>query len=483
MARLTVRSAQYLAATLATTAISLAVLPLATRVIGPAEYGTLALAVAFSLLVSAIAQASYGYVLPEHLLDTQGEHRSGLLMSAVAAASVCGLAAALLVAPLAYMLTPSLFEVSQVARVGIVACVLLTGFAAPWLVSLDMLMLEGRAAGYAFGTVSQSVINALATLAFLFLFPLPELALLLGYMAGQATLLVASVAFLFPHFGARIDRRWFVDMRRSALAVGRAGLAETGRSLFERAYLGVWTSVSELGLFAHAQLYRNAAMTGLNAISRATWPVNLREAREERLTFKVTTASWNVVQCGVSVFCVLFALFGREIIGLLTSGKFVEATPIALIFLAALLIQTSAKREQSLLIARFSGAKVSNAITIGVAVSLVLGLLLIPSLGAIAAAGAFLAQSLVQRAIIMVRARKAAHLPFSEFWVLSGLALMTAGFAWTTLAEPSLTVRGIVGAAVCGAALCWQSMLIVLRYRSVKPEPRGESLPMPDRLD
>lgn len=455
------RSAVYFCAMACSTAISLAVLPFATRLIGPAEYGTLALATAYAALITAVAQSVQGYVLPEHLPHLLYGERHSLLLSAMSATSAVGLVAAAVVIPVAYFTAPWILEVTPIEQFGMALCAAATLVAVPWVVCGEALMVEGNAVSFAIGMVGQSAVNALVTLLFLFVIPRPEIALLLGYCAGQVALAVVAVACLRQSFKGKVRRRWFGEMRRSAFATGRAALSETGRTLFERSYLGIRTDATDLGLFAHAQLYRNVAMMGLNSVSRAAWPINLREAREAQPNFRVTLASWAPVQAGIAAICVAFALVGREVIGLLTSGKFVGAAPMALIFLAALLLQTTAKREQSILIAYQQGARVSNAQTVGIFVGLAVVLAGVPFFGAIAAACAFLCQTVVQRLLVIWQARKFAATPMKEHWVLRGLIATAAVSAWNELFAPGLLARAVV--LVLAA-----SLVLVFLWRELK---------------
>ena len=465
MRSLKLRSGVYFCATVGSTAVSLAVLPLATRVIGPSEYGTLALAAAFAALVTTFAQAAQGYVLQEYLPILTGKARSGLLVSALTAVCLAGFVAAIAVLPFAYFSAPWLLQVTGPEQWGIVLCIAATFLGVPWLVCVDMLMLDGRAVPFAIGMVSQSALNGLVTLAFLFVIPRPAIALLLGYCAGQVVLMVVSLVCLRSNFGARVERKWFLEMKRAAFAVSIAGLAESGRTLFERSYLGIWTNSGDLGLLAHAQLYRNAAMSALNSISRATLPINLREARETDLSFRVTYASWSLVQASTTMVCIAFALFGREIIGLLTSGKFVQATPVAMILLAALLLQTSAKREQSLLVARLQGAQLSVAQTVSTAAAVFATLFLVPLLGTVGAAATFFCQTAIQRAIVMWRAHNLARFDLREAWVVGGLLGTGIGFAWNAAFEPDIAARGVAATLVAGivSVFLWNDLQVLFK--------------------
>ena len=466
MARLLSRSAFYLGASLGATIVSLAVLPFATQVIGPLEYGALALAVGVATLLTALAQAAQGYVLPEYLPRLGGDSRSELISSALIAVVVVAAVATALLSPLVFVLAPLAFDLSDKALLGIQICLVATFLAAPWVVCVDVLMLEGRALPFALATVGQSVVNGVVVLVLLFAYPHPDLALFCGYAAGQMTLLVTTMAVLGRRLVRPSGGRWFQEMRRSAVAVGRASLTETGRTLFERSYLGTWSGMGSLGLYAHAQLYRNSAMTMLNAVSRAILPINLREARQTDLRFAVTYSSWVLVQSGVALGCVAFALFGREVIALLTSGKFVEATPIALVFLLALLIQTAAKREQCLMIAGLKGAQLSNSQAVATLVGVVVIAAFVPLFGAPAAAGAFVVQVVLHRILVFYYARRLARLVPRESWVVVGTVVTVAAYVWNITAEPSMTVRAIAFVVATGVvcALCWRAAKFYFLY-------------------
>ncbi|MQX37416.1 lipopolysaccharide biosynthesis protein [Roseospira navarrensis] len=476
MARLASQSVVYLGASLLSTAVALAVIPLATRIIGPDEYGALALAVGLAGLVTGLAQAAPGYVLQEFLPSATGARAAGLVSTALVAAAAAGLVGVLLLAPLTYAVAPLLFDLTPGGMAGLQIAIVATALAVPWMVCTDVLILRGRAITFAAGTVGQSVVNGLTTLWFLYVVPWPHLALFLGYAAGQVALLAFSVFALRRQVRIRIERSWFADMRRSALALGGARMAEVGRSLFERSYIGAWVGVGELGLFAHAQLYRNLAMRGLKSITLAIHPLALREAAEPDPPFKTSLATWQLAQSGIALGCIGFALFGRDVIGLLTNGKFVEATPLAFLLLLALLLQTLGIREQYLLIARLQGAKVSHALTISIAVAIAAMVAAVPVLGAIAVAGALVLQSLIQRAIIVVWARRVAPLPLREAHLAVGLALSVAAYLWADLAAPGLVERALVLAAIAavGAVLLRHNLRQFVAFRE-RAQPAAPS--------
>lgn len=470
------RSAWYLLASIAGAAVSVAVLPFATRIIGADEYGALAIAMALATLATATAAAAIGYVLSEHYLVESSESRGEIAAAALLASWLGAVAAGFILLAAAQFLLPHVLDIDERLAIGIRICLLGAVIGAPWVVCSEVLILEGRAAAFAAGVVGQALVNGAVVLGLLYVHPLPDLALFVGNAAGQGVLLLVGLIALGRTVRRPRDRRWFAAMRSKAVAVGRASLAESGRSLFERSYLGAWTTVAAVGLFSHAQLYRNWAMMALNAVSRAVWPVNLREAHEEDPTFPVTRASWSVVQAGIAGGGMAFVLFGREIIALLTSGKFVEATPYAIVLLASLLVQTAGKPNMVLLIARGHGQHVANAATAGTITGVCALAALVPWWGPMGAATAVMVQMIVTRGLTVWFSRRLGRLPFTDAWVLIGLAAMAGLFVWTHMAAPGILPRSLVlaAAAVVVLAAIRRPGLVFLRYRSLPP---GRELP------
>ncbi|EKV26051.1 hypothetical protein C882_3338 [Caenispirillum salinarum AK4] len=480
MSFLVKRSAWYMLASLAGAGISVAVLPFATQVIGAAEYGALAIAMAVATLATAMGAAAIGFVLSEHYLRVEDALRGEISAAAVIAAYVGAVVAALILLPAAILLLPQVMEIDEALRTGIMICLLGAVVGAPWVVASEVFMLEGRAAAFAIGTIGQALTNAAVVLVLLFVWPMPDLALFIGNAAGHGVLFLVGIGALWKTLRCPKGRRWFDAMRSKAVSVGRASLAESGRSLFERSYLGSWTTVAAVGLFSHAQLYRNWAMLALNAVSRAVWPVNLAEANEPEPTFRLTRASWNVVQAGLAGMAIVFALFGREIISLLTSGKFVEATPFAIILLCSLLIQTAGKPYMVLLIARGEGQHTGNAAAIGTVCGLAALAGLVPWLGAMGAALAAVLQMVVTRSLIVRAGRRIHRLAFADWWVVVGLVLAAGTYVWTDTASPGILPRVLVLAFLVAvmAFAVRRSLMVFLKYRGL-PDT-GESASQPN---
>ena len=474
--RLVTHSLLYLSVSLVSVFISLVMLPISTRVIGPVEYGEFAVALAVSGFVTAIAGSLSGYVLQENLLKHDVGARGPLVTSAIAAVAGAAALSALLLWPLVGLLLP-LFD-GGVAAAGssqylvAVICLLATALGSPWIVGSELCMLEERPWPFALSTVLQALANAGTTLFFLYICPLPALALALGYAAGQLVLLLgtASLAirrFAWPRLG------WFRAMARGAPAVGGAALVEAARSALERGYVATFSGIADVGYFAHSQLYKNWAMFGVNAVSRAMLSTNLREAQAVPAEFLSTLRSWQFVQAGVTFGCLCFALVGHEVVGLLTNGKFEPATPLALILLVSLLLQTAGKREMSLLVARGQSASYATATLLGAASGILALLALVPALGATGAAIAVLIQVAVTRLLTVLRSRRVEKLPLREHWtVIGSIATLGLWLALTAVPVP-LSIRLLLVAALfmAFAATQWRNMLAVISMRPTSSAP------------
>jgi len=457
MSSLAGRSVWYFFAPIGSSLISLATLPIATQVVGAPEYGALAVAVAIAALVTAIATASIGYVIPQFYLTENDTNRSEIASSAVINVTIASLTAALILWPITAALVPHFLLVNNSTLLGINLCLLGAVAGSPWIVCSELLVLEGRARTFTVATIGQALTNNSVLLLFLYLYPHPNLALFAGNVAGQCLLTLVSIGAISGKLSKPKNTYWFSRMLSQSIPIGRASLAEAGRNLLERSYLGAWASVPTVGIYSHAQLYRNWTMQVLNAVSRATWPINLSEAQEKKPNFTQTYASWAIVQAGVTSVSLIFSLFGREIIDVLTSGQFIEAEPISVILISGLLIQTVGKPHMALLIAKGEGYLVSNASTIGVVTGVITMVILIPMFGAIGAASSIVINATVTRALIVYYSGKIMKLRFAEGWVIFGLTASAALYSWREVADPQMDTRATVAIGII--------LLIILKIR------------------
>ena len=414
------RTGWYFLSSFAVPLLGLVTLPIFTIRLGPDHYGAFALGSALAGVISAAAGSVSTVSLPAELgFRSETERRPYLtavmLLSLAVGLVTCGIVFGLYSAMIMIF---SLDILTPVATALTIAAAMLNSV---WAICTEILTIDGRARTYAISTVLQAAASALAVAVALFVFDESDVALFWGFLSAALVASIGAIQALRHSLEFCGLSAWIPIAARGGVAALSASLSETGKVAIERAYLGSMLGVGQLGMFAHAQFYKNASMVALNALSRGVWPSALQEAREPDPEFLVTLRVWTIVQMFVVMVVLVFALIGREIISLLTHGKFVEAAPYALALLFALLIQTAAKPHSSILMARGQGHLHAHINTFSTVVALAWLLVTVPFLGVWGAVSSVIVQAVIHRVAVFTFARRLYGMPFTDGWVVAGI--------------------------------------------------------------
>lgn len=416
------RTSWYFVSSIGVPLLGLLTLPLYTTRLGTEQYGLFALGSSLATVVSATAGSVSTLSLPAELNRYEGEDRrryvgSVLLLNIGAALLSC------LVVFAAYSAAASAFDLELLGEKATLLAIMGALLGSLWAICVEIMTIEGRAKNYAIATIVQAVVNAIVVCVALFVFNDIDNALFWGFVGAGAAGVFGGMISLSGRFAFGGLRRWLPVAARGGVATVLASLTENGKIAVERSYVGLMVGAHQLGLLANGQYYKNASMALINAVSRALVPTSLREAKDSRPDFRVTRRLWVPVQATIVGITLGFALVGREVLGLLTHGKFVEAAPYAVAMMLTLLLQTLAKPHTTLILARGNGHQYANLNTTAIVVALLLMFATVPSLGVWGAIMSFAIQTLALRIALYWVAERIHPLPFADHWVIGGFAL------------------------------------------------------------
>lgn len=434
------RTAWYFVSSIGGPLVSFATLPLFTLKLGPEQYGAFALGTAFAGAVSGVAGSVSTLNMPTQLTVLQGEDRRRYL----AAALLVAFAIALGVASLIYWLSISYKEVMSVdglSRTALQLALLSGVLNTAWVVLVEILAIEGKARTYSLLFFAQTLINAAVVSVALFSFDDKQLALFWGFGAAALFSSTSSLLALAQTVEFYDVAKWLRVAAHGMVSAVSASLSEYGKLAFERSLLAGAAGVAVLGLFAHAQYYKNASMTLINALSRGVLPTALEEAKADPPVFQKTRQIWILVQLFVMTVCMGFALIGRDVIGLLTNGKFSDAAPYAVMVLISLLLQTAAKPHATLLLARGQGKLYANLNTLSVMIAVGVLLIAVPLWGVWGVICSLFAQIIILKAGIYFYSRKIASLGFTDAVVVLGGMCALVIELLVEMLKPGLKIR------------------------------------------
>lgn len=467
------RSAVFLIAQLASTGLSVAILPIATRVLGPADYGHYALATGVTTLLQGLAGAQHALLLPLHLPTQDSARRAAILGTA----TLLNMVVTGLLAALVLTVGPQFLGSEAGFLTPVVAGLLLLGAvaSAPWTVAADAFPLEGRAAAFGAAVLAQALASTGTVLACIFWADRPDLALFAGYAAGSLASGSSALVAMARSSGlawsaARMREAWTL----TPAAAGQRAM-EAATALYERSVVVSQLGATSVGLYSHAQLYPSLIMALVSTVSRGLTPTAMNEAREVPPAFVVTRRIWLLVQFFAAAAVIGFTLVGDLVISLLTHGKFVAAHVPASVLMLGLLVQLAGKAQSTYMLANGRGRQLSHINSVCLLFGALAFLALVPLAGVIGAAVAVVLRSSAQRLLLgyYMATRVPQRLPVQDGPLLAMVIAVAAlqGVEFVIGLSATVRISMCVPLVLGCAGIGWP---LARRWIAVRPTSRGE---------
>lgn len=403
-------------------------LPVITYALGPKDIGTFALVTAFTAFGTTIATMGSGYILAAKysLIDILQKQRMVSTMLGV------GIAVALSFAAVFFTLWFFLFKhwdsFAVVPWEGIALSLAAMICTIPWTIAVDVITLKGTARLYAITVIAQSIVSAITVIVSLYIFELGLLSLFLAAATGSCVICAGGIIALKPYIRFTFSKNCVKEVLNFGAVITVSAVFENLQMLVERYMLSVYAGLSQLGIYSHSQQYRNMTAMIAKAAARSIWPTTLSEAHESESNFYKTRKTWNLIYIGITISGLLFALFGKDIIGLLTHNKFIDAYSFVTMWMIFLLIQNAGRPETGILYARGQGALYGKITIWSFAIGISFVLILVPAIGAFGAVFSVILQQIILRIFIHIYAKKNCKILFSNQWVLVGSFLILLAF-------------------------------------------------------
>jgi O-antigen/teichoic acid export membrane protein len=450
-----------LAATTAFSAIlSVALLPLATRHLGASDYGTYGLLMSIVVLVGAAADGGAGLLVPAHYGPASASERARLFVS-LAVFGGSGASAAGLLLIILWTWQHSTFSDQPIPLTAIALSAALMPMRVITNISGMIFSVTGRGLAIAAQVAMQSLVMFLSTLAALFEFNMGGTSLFVGALCGQfAAMCVGLIALGRAHMLSFPSRDWFRRARTSAPTTAASGLVDGTRGFGENALLTSAIGLHAIGILNHARLYHGLLMALGNAVGHNLWSKSLGEARNPHSSFEITRSAWTPVQIAITCAGIIFAFVGKEIVDIISNGKFTEAADYIPALFVIALIQTTEQPANAIVCALGRAASATWARTImalGSFIALYPTIVLFGIKGIIAIC---IIESVAYRLYLRVLASRERKVPFQDHVAVFGSFAIIAAMAYVHWAVPSLTIQ--LALMMVGIA-----MLIIIARRSI----------------
>jgi len=438
--------------------LALALIPMATFVLGPEDYGVFGMAVVAAALVAAACETGSAYVLYGSYSALNEPGRARLQSTLIALALFLGLLATVVILLIWPLLAHHVPLLSQLTRSETWLLCLTIPLKTIWSIMNPILIVRGRSEWLAASLLIQSVVNMLVILVCLYLIETGRSALFWGHSAGLLACMVVPMILLHRSLWAPIEMRWLRQVYGVALGAWIAGLVENARATLESALIVKAVSGEALGNYNHARIYQGLMTHGANAFANVLWPIALKEAQLANSRFSRIRPIWDLVYAGLTCVGIGAVFLGDELVRLLTHGKFVQAGAWLPWLVVYVLLQNAGKPVTAILYAEKKGNLYSKIRISIVLMAMLVLMLLVPSYGVEAVLVVAIAEMLATRVWLTIAARCVGIVPFQDQWVVVGCLMIVLSWYVDHSFDLSTADRYI---AVMALSCCVLSALIL----------------------
>ena len=450
--RLLTTGAAYQVADVVSKGIALILLPIYTRHLTRADYGTAELLVTTVILVSIVARLGVGEALVRfHFLDADLERRRALARTAtgvlLAVTTVLAGAVAIFAGPLSeWLLGTSQPAVMRATALGLWAFTNLE-------LAYALLRVEERAGPYALASLTNVALTVALTVWLVVVRDEGALGLVAGNYVASTVVLLGLWWVLRDAIGVgigRIDRRQLGPMLRFGLPTVPAEVSVFAMFFIDRLWLYRYASPDEAGLYSLSVKLAAVVVFTVRAFQYAWPPLAFSiadDAEASRVYARVTT--YYVLFTGIVVAGL--ALLGRWLVRLLAAPEFFaahEALPwVALgwALYGLFLVLVAMAGRARVTVRNFPAA------LCGLVANVALLALLVGPLGITGAGLALVGAYVVMLAVMYALTRSLFHVPFE--WGRLALIVVVAG-SLATAGELLLPTSGVGGFLARAAVLC-----------------------------
>src|SRR5215472_569527 len=421
--------------------LSVALLPLATRHLGANDYGIYGLLMSIVVLVGSAADGGASLLVPAHYGPASVSERARLFVSLAILAGTAASAAGLLLIIL-WTWQHGTFSDQTISLAAIVLSAVLMPMRAITNVTVVIFSATGCGPAIAAQAATQSLVIFVSTLAALFEFGMGGTSLFIGALCGQlAALCVGLVTLGRQYILSSPSRKWFRRAVLNAPITAASGLVDGTRGFAENTLLTSAVGLHAVGILSHARLYHGLLTSLANAVGYNLWAKSFAEARNPQSSFEITRRAWAPFQIIVTCAGIIFAFAGKEIVDLISNGKFTAAAGYIPVLFVIALVQTAEQPASAIvsISGRAASAMRTRAImAVGSFVVLYPTIMLFGITGALTIC---IIEAVVYRLYLRMLASRERKVPFQDHVAVFGSFAIFAEIACVHWAMPPLTLQ------------------------------------------
>jgi len=425
------------------------VVPVTTYYLNPEDFGIIAYIGLASSFLGPLTASSATPVLYSWYQLIGPEKRGELLFSLLAMQCVFSLLLALPYALIAWLFLSHSLDTPEPTGLclGLATGTILAGNL--WAIASSYLTLARLSGSHAMIESAGIVTFAAAMVIGLAILKLGIVAFFVAGLSSALVSMTLAIWLLRNHISCSFSTRWIREFFNKGLPNIPPALVEMASMSLDTYFIKLWLGLVPLGYYLHSQSYRNVMTLSIKAFTRTVSPASQElyaghggaDLLRRQMTF------WYIL---LGMGAIAVGLFHRDIVNLLSHGKFNQAAPLLPIwFLMMVSYSFGAPYCQALLAQqRIRLLAISNGVAAGVQVALVAAGTY--WFGIIGAGSALVLGNLLTRCWLRWQVRRQARFDHAEWYALLTGAILALACAIPYVLHLSLTPR--IGLCLAGVA-------------------------------
>jgi O-antigen/teichoic acid export membrane protein len=217
------------------------------------------------------------------------------------------------------------------------------------------IILQNRGSIHAIFEIAQWVVGAITAGIGLILFKWTTIVLFLIPLASSAVSFLLSLLYIRKHVKMEIRKKWLIEIFKVGMPTIPVSSLEMLTNVTDRYFIQRWLSLSLLGIYSHAQSYRNIFTTFMKAFSRTIVPPML-EAFTKNTDLQKEEGNLTIWYGVLALAGIFTALYSYEIVDVLTHGKFIAAASLIPLWFLLVLSSTFGMPYTNFLLVRKKSA-------------------------------------------------------------------------------------------------------------------------------
>jgi len=345
------------------------IVPVSTYYLDPADFGIVAIITFFSALVVPLSSTGVVWVLSGSYYKITKQERKELVFNLFFVGIVLRTFWLLLFALAGTFALPKLVRSYEPVFLNFFYILLAAEwFNAAWELVSYVIILQKKARLHAALDLVRFFSRLLVLLLCLSVFKFKAVSLMFAYFGMAVGGFIFSVLYIRKHIAVRLRRRWIKEVVTVGFPTIPLNLFEVISNSIARFFIEHWVGLSRLGIYSHSQDYKKMFILPQRAFAKSYSP-EILQVFSGNSTVKIETMK-SVLRRWFGILALsgtAVVLFSKDIIAILTHGKFTQAAPlVSLWFILIVIYAFGVPYTQFLLVNKKNKLIVVSQIILGI---------------------------------------------------------------------------------------------------------------------